>query len=359
MAPTSEKLRSEQGEWASQTFGQPDSSSSSVPVAVALGGTQGIGLGTAIALNRAFQGRLHIIFASRSAESSKERILAELPFPTGSQDGAGRVEFVNCDASSFGSVKALALKVKEIVESNGGAVNYVITTCGQLTTEGTDRTPDGVEKKLAMNYYSRFLLCEQLLPNMEAAREKGQPARFLSVLAPGRGGELNMDDFGLEKEAQISGTSWLRRSRWLREAEKAGVGYGDFTCEVNYRVSCSSQPNSMILIRDGQYLAKQHPNLSFLHTFPGFVNTGVLNTLPRAIRFLGKPLMALGYSYQYSGEVMTSVLLDPQFASGAFNRGATGQPLPRATWPGLESQGEAGRTEVAEKLWAHFKRVTA
>lgn len=66
--------------------------------------------------------------------------------------------------------------------------------------KGSDKTAEGIESKLAMNYYARFGLAELLSPNLEAAAKAGEPARVISILAPGRGGPIDTTDFGLAEK---------------------------------------------------------------------------------------------------------------------------------------------------------------
>ncbi|CAD6884661.1 unnamed protein product [Tilletia controversa] len=312
-------------------------SPSIIPLAILLGGTSGIGLATAYALSTAFRGKIHLLLSSRSAARGKEAIEG-LPFPPSVENG-GSAEFVEVDASSMKSVVGLGRVLRgKVEERSGGKVNYLVLSCGQLVFQGSDRTEEGIERKLAMNYYARFALAEMLSPNLEKASQANEPARVISILAPGRGGPIDTSDFGLAKEAEISGKSMIRLPTWLRQAEMAGVTYGDWATE---------------------YLAERHGRVSYIHTYPGIVKTPVMGSMPFLIRLLSAPIFALaGISSEESGENHANYLLDDEGAikgGGAFFRGPKGQEVQRTQIKGLE--GEERKQKIAE-LWQHTVEVT-
>lgn len=124
------------------------------PVAVLLGGTSGIGAGTARALVQSFDGNVHLILSSRSQQSA-QNVIQSLSGPIRStQDLVSEekstinttvVDFIQSDATDVKSMKSLADGIKALgVEK----VNYLVLSCGQLTLDGSDRTKDGVEKKV-------------------------------------------------------------------------------------------------------------------------------------------------------------------------------------------------------------------
>ncbi|KAE8221605.1 hypothetical protein CF319_g5056 [Tilletia indica] len=312
-------------------------SSSFIPLAVLLGGTSGIGLATAYALSSAFRGKVHLILSSRSASRAAEAI-ANLPYPPSAENG-GSAEFVEVNASSMASVREMSRTVRNRVEEmNGGKINYLVLSCGQLVMQGSDRTEEGIERKLAMNYYARYALAELLTSNLEAARAAGEPARVISILAPGRGGPIDTSDFGLAKEAEQSGKSMLRLPTWLRQAEMAGVTYGDWACE---------------------HLGDLHPSVSYVHTYPGIVKTSVMGSMPFIVRLLSAPIFAIvGISAEESGENHANYLLDdegPIKDGGAYFRGPKGQEIQRTQIKDLE--GEERKQKIAA-LWQHTVKVT-
>lgn len=71
---------------------------------------------------------------------------------------------------------------------------------GYLTTRTTfDDAGEGIDRKLALNYYSRFKFFAELAPMLEAAKDAGEEARVVSILAAGKGYKLDADDLGVKK----------------------------------------------------------------------------------------------------------------------------------------------------------------
>lgn len=54
-----------------------------------------------------------------------------------------------------------------------------------MTLKGRDETSEGMDKKLALNYYARWKFVHDLMPLLEKAKAAGEDARVLTVLAAG------------------------------------------------------------------------------------------------------------------------------------------------------------------------------
>jgi hypothetical protein len=54
-----------------------------------------------------------------------------------------------------------------------------------------------VDKKLALCYYSRWKFISDFLPALKRAKEAGEDAKVLSVLAAAKGSVIDTDDIGL------------------------------------------------------------------------------------------------------------------------------------------------------------------
>ena len=65
-------------------------------------------------------------------------------------------------------------------------------------------------------------------------------------------------------------------------------------------------------------LAKLHPHLSFIHIYPGFVNTNWWLEMPPVLRCIVRQLMKTGKSLEDCGEFMAYPLLNDQFKAGSF-----------------------------------------
>jgi len=73
-----------------------------------------------------------------------------------------------------------------------------------MTLNGRDETSEGIDKKLAVHYYARWRFIHDLLPSLERAKEAGEEAKTMSVLAAGKGGEIDMEDLGLKTGFSLS-----------------------------------------------------------------------------------------------------------------------------------------------------------
>ena len=48
-------------------------------------------------------------------------------------------------------------------------------------------TPEGIDRKLAVHYYSRWKITRDLLPSIQRAKDAGQEAKVVLVLGAGKG----------------------------------------------------------------------------------------------------------------------------------------------------------------------------
>lgn len=65
-------------------------------------------------------------------------------------------------------------------------------------------TAEGLDKKLAVQYYGRWTFIHELLPALRAAKEAKEEAKVMSVYAAGNGSEINVDDLGFKKNTALS-----------------------------------------------------------------------------------------------------------------------------------------------------------
>lgn len=52
---------------------------------------------------------------------------------------------------------------------------------------------DGLDKKLVAHFYSRYKFFTELAPQLQAAKDAGEEARVVSVLAAGYGGTIDLE----------------------------------------------------------------------------------------------------------------------------------------------------------------------
>lgn len=71
---------------------------------------------------------------------------------------------------------------------------------GFLTTkDGFNDNGEGLDKKLALHFYSRFKFFFELAPLLQAAKDAGEEARVVSILGAGKGNKLDAADLGLKE----------------------------------------------------------------------------------------------------------------------------------------------------------------
>jgi NAD(P)-dependent dehydrogenase (short-subunit alcohol dehydrogenase family) len=159
------------------------------PVAIFVGGTSGIGRGIAEAFARHKLGRAHIFIVGRNREAAG-KILSDLAAP---DDDYNR-QFIAADVSLMANIE----KTTREIASRYRKVNLLVLTPGILSMKGRNETKEGMDQKIALHYYARWKFVHDLIPLLRHAKERGESAQVLSVLAAGKGGKIDPDDLGLK-----------------------------------------------------------------------------------------------------------------------------------------------------------------
>lgn len=103
-----------------------------------------------------------------------------------------------------------------------------------MTLRGRDETTEGIDKKLAVDYYSRWTFVHDLMPLLRKAKDAGEDAKYMSVLAAGEGGVIDLDNLGLK-----NGYS-------LPSVVVAAATYNDLMIEVSFPTLSLLEPSLMI-----------------------------------------------------------------------------------------------------------------
>ncbi|KAJ1311775.1 hypothetical protein OPQ81_010243 [Rhizoctonia solani] len=243
--------------------------------ALFLGGTSGVGQATAEALAQVTHGNSHIILCGRN-KAAADKIIQGFPKTPDST-----YEFEQCDATLMSNVRSTTSSLVQRLPK----LNYLVLSPGFLTLKGRDETPEGIDKKLALNYYARWKFVYDLMPLLEKAKLQGEEARVLTILAAGTNGKLDESDLDLKK------------GYGLKAAGDSATAMNDYMVED---------------------FAAQHPDMAFIHAFPGVVRTPMLTEFHWSIKILMPLIRMMSVSPAECAQWMLYALLDPKFAKGPF-----------------------------------------
>ncbi|KAG6827009.1 hypothetical protein H0H92_013593 [Tricholoma furcatifolium] len=283
------------------------------PVAIFVGGTSGIGQGITEAFARHTKGNAHIVIIGRN-RAAAESIISQFPKPT---DGAKYThEFVQCDVTLMRNVES----VTQDLLSRIPKINFLVMSPGYMTMKGRDESDEGLDKKLAVHYYSRWKFINNLLPALRRAQEAGEDSKVLSVLATGKGGEIDLDDLGLKKT------------------------FSPANC-----AAAAPTYNDLML----QEFSARNPGIAFAHAYPGIVRTPLYSSADTAmLRGVLKVTMAAVYpfstSLQETGEYMLHGILSKQ--PGFYRVGSRAEDLGMKRYFGSD--------EARKALWEHSINAT-
>ncbi|KAG6358000.1 hypothetical protein INS49_013883 [Diaporthe citri] len=201
-------------------------------VAVFAGGTSGIGQLTIKALVATGAGvRIYLV----GRKSSEERSLAFVQELRATNPKA-EIIWTEGEISLLADTK----RVCDVIKRKEARVDLLFLTAGYAPFGPRAETAEGVETAQSLEYYSRVLFVLHLLPLLEAA----EAPRVVSVLAGGtERANVDLDDLGLKKPGN----------------------FGAIKAQMQYTVM-----NTMAL----EKLAGENPNVTFIHSWPGWVNTG-------------------------------------------------------------------------------------
>ena len=93
----------------------------------------------------------------------------------------GTYEFIPCkDVSLISEVK----RTVSPILAKHSKINFLVLTAGALSPTSS-KTSEGLDKRVALHYYSRWTFIHGLLPALQAARDAGEDAKVMSVYATG------------------------------------------------------------------------------------------------------------------------------------------------------------------------------
>lgn len=186
------------------------------PVAIFVGGTSGVGEAMARAFAAHTKGNSNIVIVGRNKDAA-DTILSSLPSetPQSDQEVPSR-EFIPCDVTLMKNVQTTA----QSIISKYPKINYLVLSTGYLALAGRDETVEGIDKKLAVHYYSRWKFIHELVPALQRAKDANEEGAVVSVMAAGKGGPIDVNDLGLKETFS------------LKNAALAAPTYNDLMLEV-------------------------------------------------------------------------------------------------------------------------------
>lgn len=240
------------------------------PIAVFVGGTAGIGLGSLQALIK-HTAKPTVYIVGRSL-SKLDTLIAELKK---SNENAVLIPISASDLTLVHDAQHAAAEIARQVER----VDLLIMSPGYVTFTGREEhATEGIDKVTAVRYYSRMAFVLGLKDKLQAA-----PApRVVSVLAGGSEGSLWKEDLLLREEGHYG--VGITGSASAGAAGMTTLFFENISNEIGWEKAV------------------------FAHIFPGLVNTklefrglGVVGDL--LLKWIGQPIIRLvGYSLQEAGE---------------------------------------------------------
>lgn len=207
-------------------------------VAVFVGGTSGIGKLTIKALVATGATVRIYLVGRKSSEEPAHAFIRELH----AINPKAELIWTEGEVSLLAETKRLC----EVIKAKESCIDLLFLTTGYAPFGARRETAEGIEITQSLEYYSRILFIQHLLPLLG----ESEAPKVVSVLGGGmEWGNIDLDDLDLKKPGNF------------------GV--------VNARKHYIAM-NSTTLER----LANDNPNVTFIHSSPGWVNTGNVRRSP-------------------------------------------------------------------------------
>ncbi|CRK94471.1 CLUMA_CG007977, isoform A [Clunio marinus] len=203
-------------------------------VAVLTGGNRGIGIHV---LKKLLECDMNVVLGVRDPIASKKAVEDFIKDST----MKGKVFYEKCDTGDLSSVKNFAKNIQD----KFSAIHILINNAGILFVP-YQKTNDGFESQMAVNYLGHFMLTHLLMPQLIAGslNSDGKNSRVVNVSScANEVGRLNYDDFNYDKYyhsglaygdsklAQIAFTKHLdnlcRENNWKVQCHAAHPGIVD------------------------------------------------------------------------------------------------------------------------------------
>ncbi|KAJ3891327.1 hypothetical protein C8J55DRAFT_510703 [Lentinula edodes] len=272
---------------------------------VFVGGTSGIGRAMAQAFARHTNGNAHIVIIGRNKIAAAELIAS---FPKADTNAIH--EFIPCDVSLITNVHNTTSELARRLQR----IDYLVLSSGILIFAGRNETSEGLDDKMALSYYSRWTFIHDLMPLMQKS-ERG--AKVYSILAAGANSPIEKDNLDLRKNHT----------------------FGKMTAALTTYTNVAFQK-----------FAKEEPNMSFNHAFPGFVRSPMLTPSTwywKIPYYLVYPIFSfISVTPEVSGDIHFAALLESPPGFHSYN--------PK----GKLMQYKPAEEETVEIVWEHTLELT-
>ncbi|KAK6518222.1 hypothetical protein TWF506_005381 [Arthrobotrys conoides] len=224
------------------------------PVCVFLGGTTGIGFYTLKKLVAStVSPKIYYIGRTPSNAEIVQKALQEI-------NPKGTYIFIQCDIMV---IKNIDRACEEILQKEK-EINLLWLSAGMFRFGAPD-TADGLDFMAAISYYCPTKFIVNLLPLLKASASNNHFTRVIRILGGGMEKPLDPDDLGIRKASFFT----------FRQRHIASTTVGL------------------------DYLAKENPDISFLHVSPGLVKTegqdfpGMFSVLVRTVMWIAGSLLVI------------------------------------------------------------------
>mmetsp|Transcript_8882 Transcript_8882/g.11742 ORF Transcript_8882/g.11742 Transcript_8882/m.11742 type:complete len:297 (-) Transcript_8882:220-1110(-) len=240
--------------------------------ALVVGGTGGIGKGIALRLARA---NVSVTIVGRNEARGRE-VVTEMSTISTSKDST--FDFIRSDVQLLSNVNECVQSFK----NKHSKLDFLVLTQGIATTQGRTETEEGIDQKLSLHYFSRMAFVDYLLPLLE----ESQSARVLSVLSGGVHSPY----------VQYRDDPELKKNYSIKNAADVAGFYNDLGLDS---------------------FSTENPNIVFVHSAPGFVNSDWGRQMPFYLRFPIRILQPLfGKSIHKCAEFMCEAMFNPDLQGG-------------------------------------------
>lgn len=248
--------------------------------AVVVGGTAGLGRAVAIRLAKA---QFDVTIAGRNAELGQQ-VVAEM-----NKAGNGKHDFKPLDASLISHVPKFC---EQVIHADSQPVDVLVLTQGTAYFGGAQPTSEGIDRKLALHYFSRIAVLSGFLPSLK----QSQSPRVLSILSAGIHSPY----------AEYKTDFTLQEHYSLKNCADAAGFYNDLALD---------------------YFARENPNLTLIHAAPGVVATSWGSEFPAPVRWLTRLFQKFATPAEDAAEFLSLRLLQPddKRVKGLVLQGAGGQ----------------------------------